>query len=164
MTAGASPTSPISAVFMAPVGVLSVMGTAQNDIIVVSRDAAGKLLVNGGAVPIQGPTATVANTSSLIEVFGLDGDDNLALDEANGALPRALLFGVAGNDTLTGGSGDDQLFGQAGNDGIVWNPGDGSWVIQGQRCPHASKHSSDDASVPTHEPITLAVRECLAAE
>src|SRR6266567_852020 len=148
---------------MAPVGVLSVMGTAQNDIIVVSRDAAGKLRVNGGAVPIQGPTATVANTS-LIELFGLDGDDNLALDEANGALPRALLFGVAGNDTLTGGSGDDQLFGQAGNDGIVWNPDDGSWVIQGQRCPHASKHSSDDASVPKHEPITLAVRECLAAE
>ena len=59
-TSVASPTSPISAVFLAPVGVLSVIGTAQNDTIVVSRDAAGKLLVNGGAVPIQGPTATVA--------------------------------------------------------------------------------------------------------
>src|SRR6266567_7987932 len=107
---------------MAPVGVLSVMGTAQNDIIVVSRDAAGKLRVNGGAVPIQGPTATVANTS-LIELFGLDGDDTLALDEANGALPRALLFGGAGNDTITGGSGNDQLFGQAGNDTLLGKGG-----------------------------------------
>ncbi len=40
LTAGASPTSTISAVFPAPVGVLSVTGTAQNDTIVVSRDAA----------------------------------------------------------------------------------------------------------------------------
>ena len=40
----------------------------------------------------------------------------ITLNEANGALPRAKLFGGAGNDTLTGGSGGDQLFGQAGND------------------------------------------------
>jgi Ca2+-binding RTX toxin-like protein len=121
-TAVASLTSPISAVFMAPVGVLSVIGTAQNDTIVVSRDAAGKLLVNGGAVPIQGPTATVANTS-LIELFGLDGDDKLALNETNGALPRALLFGGAGIDTLTGGSASDQLFGQTGNDTLLGKGG-----------------------------------------
>ena len=122
-SAGASPTSSISAVFMAPVGVLSVIGAAQNNTIVVSRDAAGSLLVNGGAVPIQGPTPTVANTS-LIELFGLDGDDKLALDETNGALPRALLFGGAGNDTLTGGSGNEQLFGQAGNDTLLGKGGD----------------------------------------
>src|SRR5438445_612192 len=77
--------------------------------------ADGNVLVNGGAVPIQGPRATVANTS-LIELFGLAGNDTLALDEANGALPHALLFGGAGNDTLIGGSGDDRLFGEAGDD------------------------------------------------
>jgi Ca2+-binding RTX toxin-like protein len=119
----APPTATISAVFLAPVGVLSVFGSAQNDTIVVSRDAAGKLLVNGGAVPIQGGTATVANTS-LIEMFGLAGDDTLSLDEVNGALPRALLFGGAGNDTLTGGSGNDQLFGEAGNDTLLGKGGD----------------------------------------
>jgi Ca2+-binding RTX toxin-like protein len=121
-TAVAPPASTISAVFMAQVGVLSVFGSAQNDTIVVSRDAAGKLLVNGGAVAIQGGTATVANTS-LIEVFGLAGDDNLSLDEVNGALPRALLFGGAGDDTLTGGSGDDELFGEAGNDTLLGKGG-----------------------------------------
>ena len=52
---------------------------------------------------IQGGTATVANTS-LIQMFGLGGNDNLSLDETNGALPRANLFGGDGNDTLTGGS------------------------------------------------------------
>ena len=32
---------------------------------------------------------------------------HLTLNEANGALPRANLFGGAGNDVITGGSGDD---------------------------------------------------------
>src|SRR5262249_1278186 len=41
----------ITAVFLPTVGVLSVMGTAGDDSIVVSRDAAGRLLVNGGAIP-----------------------------------------------------------------------------------------------------------------
>lgn len=114
--------SPITAVFLEPVGVVSVIGTAANDTIRVSRDAAGNLLVNGGAVPIAGPTATVANTT-LIQVFGLAGNDTVALDEVNGALPKSLLFGGDGNDTLTGGSGADQLFGQAGNDTLLGKGG-----------------------------------------
>src|SRR6266568_2153270 len=129
----------ITAVFLAPVGVRSVVGTAQNDSITVSRDAAGNLLVNGGAVPIQGPRANVANTT-LIELFGLAGNDTLSLDEANGGLPNALLFGGAGddtliggsgNDTLTGGTGNDLVFGEGGNDLIIWNPGDGSDLNEG---------------------------------
>src|SRR5262249_47343710 len=34
-------------------------------------------------------------------------------------LPAAQLFGGAGNDVLTGGSGADQLFGGAGNDTLL---------------------------------------------
>ena len=34
-------------------------------------------------------------------------------------MPRANLFGAAGKDTLTGGSGADMLFGQAGNDTLL---------------------------------------------
>ena len=48
---------------------------------------------------------------------------SLTLDETNGALPRANLFGGGGNDVLTGGSGDDQLFGQAGNDTLLGKGG-----------------------------------------
>jgi Ca2+-binding RTX toxin-like protein len=96
-------------------GVLSVFGDANANNIAISRNAAGTILVNGGAVPISGGVATVANTS-LIQVFGLGGADNLTLDETNGALPRANLFGGTGNDVLTGGSGADMLFGQSEND------------------------------------------------
>src|SRR5262249_22685605 len=105
----------VTASFSPDAGVLSVFGDAQNNTIVLSRDTAGHLLVNGGAVAIQGGSATVANTA-LIQVFGGDGNDTISLDETNGALPAANLFGGNGNDTLTGGSGNDQLFGEAGND------------------------------------------------
>jgi Ca2+-binding RTX toxin-like protein len=103
-------------------GVLSVFGDAANNSIVISRDAAGRVLVNGGAIGVGGGTPTVANTS-LIQVFGQAGNDTISLDEASGALPAAHLFGGASNDTLTGGSGGDQLFGQAGNDTLLGKGG-----------------------------------------
>ena len=65
---------------------------------------------------------TVANTT-LIQVFGQGGNDTITLDESNGALPAANLFGGDGNDILTGGSGNDMLFGQAGNDILLGKGG-----------------------------------------
>jgi Ca2+-binding RTX toxin-like protein len=112
----------VTAVFVPPAGVLTVLGDAGNNTITVSRDAAGNILVNGGAVAIRGGTATVANTS-LIQVFGQAGNDQISLDEANGALPAAHLFGGAGNDTLIGGSGNDLLSGGAGNDTLMGKGG-----------------------------------------
>jgi Ca2+-binding RTX toxin-like protein len=103
-------------------GVLSVFGDSNNNSITVSRDAAGKILINGGAISIVGGNATVANTS-LIRVLGQGGQDVITLSEVNGALPIANLFGGAGNDVLTGGSGNDQLFGQAGNDTLLGKGG-----------------------------------------
>src|SRR5215207_7801276 len=103
-------------------GILSTLGDSLNNNITLSRDAAGKLLVNGGAVKVLGGTPTVANTS-LIQVFGQGGNDTITLNEANGALPRANLFGGAGDDTITGGSGNDMLFGQSGNDTLLGKGG-----------------------------------------
>jgi Ca2+-binding RTX toxin-like protein len=103
-------------------GVLSVFGDSANNTITVSRNAAGRILVNGGAIAVAGGTPTVTNTT-LIQAFGLAGQDVITLSEVNGALPRANLFGGAGNDVLTGGSGADQLFGQAGNDTLLGKGG-----------------------------------------
>lgn len=101
---------------------LSVFGDGLDNQIQISRNAAGQILVNDGAVLIRGITPTVANTQ-LISIFGQRGHDVLTLNEANGALPRALIFGGAGNDTLTGGSGADQLFGQEGDDQLFGKGG-----------------------------------------
>src|ERR1700730_9230259 len=111
------------ATFSQGAGVLSVIDDNIGNTIVTSRDAAGNILVNGGAVAITGDHPTVANTG-IIQVFGQGGNDTIALDEATGALPAAQLFGGAGNDTLIGGSGNDELFGGSGNDTLLGKGGD----------------------------------------
>src|SRR5262249_15512364 len=98
----------VTASFLPGAGILTIFGDNLDNTITVSRDAAGTILVNGGAVGVQGGTPTVGNVS-LIQAFGQAGNDTITLDEANGALPKANLFGGAGNDTLVGGSGADLL-------------------------------------------------------
>jgi Ca2+-binding RTX toxin-like protein len=126
----------VSATFLPGSHTLTVFGDAQNNTIVISRDAAGRILLNGGPITTFG-TPTVANTTT-ISVFGLGGNDTITLDETNGALPSALLFGGTGNDTLTGGSGNDLLFGEAGDDVLngkggndLMFGGDGNDVLTG---------------------------------
>jgi Ca2+-binding RTX toxin-like protein len=101
---------------------LTAFGDALDNNIVISRNAAGSILVNGGAVVVRGGTPTVANTA-LIQVYAQAGNDTITLDESTGALPRANLFGGVGNDTLTGGSGNDMLFGQSGDDTLLGKGG-----------------------------------------
>ncbi|MCC7373556.1 MAG: hypothetical protein IT581_02795 [Verrucomicrobiales bacterium] len=139
----------ITAVYNPGNGILTVTGTTADNVLTVGRDGAGKMLVNGGAVPITGGVATIANTT-LIRILGLSGNDQISLDTTNGALPPgdlqggpgndALvggptaddLDGGPGNDTLTGRGGADRLFGGPDNDTMIWNPGDGSDVVEGQ--------------------------------
>ena len=112
----------IKATFSPAAQTLTVFGDDHKNATTVARNAAGTLLVNGGAVPVTGGQATVANTTE-IEMFGLAGDDTITLDESNGALPSAQLFGGDGNDILTGGSSGDLLFGQNGNDTLLGKGG-----------------------------------------
>jgi Ca2+-binding RTX toxin-like protein len=133
-------------------GLLSVTGDNGDDAITVNRDAAGQILVNGGAISVQGGQPTLTNTTE-IDVFGGNGNDTISLDNvappAGQALPSAHLFGGNGNDTLVGGGGNDILDGGNGNDTVIggkgsdtaflgngndtfiWNPGDGSDVVEG---------------------------------
>jgi Ca2+-binding RTX toxin-like protein len=142
----------VTATFSA--GVLTVFGDGLDNSIVISRDAAGRILVNNGAVAVVGGTPTVANTAS-VRILGQGGNDQLSLNEANGPLPRANLFGGSGNDTLTGGSGGDQLFGQAGNDtllgkgglDLLFGGGDGDTLIGGDADDQAFGQSGDDRMV-----------------
>ncbi len=113
----------VTALFSPAAGILTVLGDVADNTITVGRDAAGKILVNNGAVKIRGGTPTVANTAT-ISAFGRAGNDTIALDETNGALPKAQLFGGTGNDVLTGGGGNDRLFGGSGNDTLLGKGGD----------------------------------------
>ncbi len=112
----------VTAVFVSGGGILAVLADGQDNTIVIGRNAAGTILVNNGSLPIRGGTATVANTAQIM-VLGLGGNDQILLDETNGALPRSNLFGGSGNDTLGGGAGKDLLFGQAGDDELLGKGG-----------------------------------------
>ena len=83
-------------------GVLTVNGDSGANTVAISRNAAGTdpgQRRRGRRRSVATPT--VANTT-LIQIFGLGGNDTLTLNEANGALPRANLFGGPGNDTRHG--------------------------------------------------------------
>ena len=127
----------ITASFLPGARVLSVFGDSKSNSIKASRDAAGNILINDGTVAVLGGNPTVANTD-LIQLFGQAGNDTITVDEVNGPMPAALLFGGDGNDTLTGGSANDQLFGQSGNDTLLGKGGndqlfggDGNDVLTG---------------------------------
>src|SRR5262245_13204242 len=80
-----------TATFNPTTGRLAVNGDALDNSIAISRNAAGNILVNGGAVAVIGGTPTVANTA-LIQAHGLGGNDTITINEASGALPAANLF------------------------------------------------------------------------
>jgi len=84
--------------------------------------------VNGAAVAVTGGSATVGNTTQVFLDAGA-GNDVVLVDETNGAMPRALLAGGAGNDTLTGGASADSLAGGDGDDSLVG--GDGTDSLDG---------------------------------
>jgi hypothetical protein len=89
-------------------GILSIVGDTLDSPITVSRDVAGNILINNGAIAITGGVATVGNTT-LIQASGLDGIDTIVLDQTNGALPATAFSGGRGDDLLIGGSGNDSL-------------------------------------------------------
>jgi Ca2+-binding RTX toxin-like protein len=103
-------------------GVLTVVGDNLDNSITISRNAAGAILVNNGAIVVAGGAPTVVNTTQ-IKALGVGGQDQIRLNEANGALPAANLIGGSGNDILEGGSGNDQLSGQGNHDTMLGRGG-----------------------------------------
>jgi Ca2+-binding RTX toxin-like protein len=99
-----------------------------------------------------GSTFTALNLTGVqqLNVTGTGGDDTINAQQLQANSFQLVLDGGAGNDTLIGGSGNDVLLGGAGNDTViggrgadqaflgsgndtfVWNPGEGSDVVEGQ--------------------------------
>jgi hypothetical protein len=138
------PAAPGTAAFNPATGILTIVGDLTRTNIDVTSSA-GLILVNGGGIPITGGTAATSNTT-LIQILGSPAADQISV--AVGIAP-AHIFGAEGNDTLSGGSFGDLIVGGPGTDTItsrqgndliylddgdtaVWNPGDGSDVIEGR--------------------------------
>jgi uncharacterized delta-60 repeat protein len=97
-------------------GTLTVVGTAGNDQILVSKSGATiKVRINSHTFPGFAESAV-----KRIVAEGLAGNDTITISAGN--LP-AVQYGGPGNDVLTGGQGPNSLFGGAGDDDL--RPGAG---------------------------------------
>jgi hypothetical protein len=96
--------------------------------------------------------SVAGNSFTRIAIKGGNGDDLVRFDGVNGAIntPATIdggrgedtLLGGNGADTLNGGPGDDVVDGNggadtanlgSGDDDFIWDPGDASDVVQGDR-------------------------------
>ena len=113
-------------------------GTANNDQI--------NVVTSGTSIVVKGLAAqvTVNGAESLndsLVVNGGAGNDTIDASKLhagqvsltlNGGDGDDRIIGSAGNDVVNGGRGSDVALLGAGNDMFVWNPGDGSDIVEGQ--------------------------------
>src|SRR6478609_5298173 len=104
-----------TALFIKGQHLLTISGDASDNEIRVGRDSAGLITINDGDIDIRGAKATVANVNRIV-IFGGSGNDRLAIDDSNGPMPAASIFGQSGDDELFGGSGNDTLVGGTDSD------------------------------------------------
>ncbi|MFN4243354.1 MAG: hypothetical protein ACK4PI_08965 [Tepidisphaerales bacterium] len=100
---------------LSPDGVFSVVGTRNNDFIVLYR------IKDSYALRFNGEVIAAVKIRDVTEVrmFGNGGNDNLRTN----AIVRSILVGGPGNDTLRGGRGDDILVGGGGRDTLIGGAG-----------------------------------------
>src|SRR5207244_2352900 len=70
--------------------------------------------------------------NGLAPLIALTVDGGAGNDSITGGDGNDVLIGGDGNDTIIGGRGNDVALLGAGNDTFVWNPGDGSDIVEGQ--------------------------------
>ena len=133
---------------------LRVRGTEADDRIALRLAAGNPAAVqvdvgDDGSADFSFPRAAIES----ISVKARGGDDQVRIDDSNGAFTNAIptrIDGGPGNDTIAGGAGPETLNGGPGNDTIdgnggndqanlgagddtfVWDPGDGSDTINGE--------------------------------
>ena len=134
-------------------GALSITGTREDDRIVLRLQAGqpNLLQVDFGADNTADFTVDRTGVTSITLDAGR-GDDSVNIDETNGRFtdtPTTIdggsgddrIAGGSGNETLIGGRGKDSLDGNrgadtaymgGGDDTFIWDPGDGSDVVEGQ--------------------------------
>ena len=101
-----------------------ILGLGGNDVLLVD-DSNGPMPPSNQLGGEGDDTLTGSASADVLD--GGPGNDTLSGRDGNDQ-----LLGGPGNDILDGGRGDDQLLGGEGDDQFVWNPGDGSDLVEGQ--------------------------------
>ena len=135
-------------------GLLLAHGRRDADTIVFSLESGDATKLD---VTIDGATTTfnVADVKRILAIGG-KGNDSITIDETNGAITiPAILIGGNGNDTLTGGSGNDILIGGNGNDVLSGGAGNDR-IIGGNGDDVENGGDGNDILLGVHGNDTLA--------
>ncbi len=97
------------------------------ELAITDAEATDTLRINGLGGNDKIDASAVPATAVALSLSGGAGNDTII-----GSQGANVLLGDDGDDTVTGGRGDDVALLGAGNDRFVWNPGDGSDVVEGQ--------------------------------
>ena len=108
-------------------GSVTVAGLPATVTLAGAEGANDQLIVDGGA---GNDVITAAGLAA--GVIGLTIDGGAGNDTITGSQGNDMLIGGDGNDTVIGGRGNDVALLGNGNDTFVWNPGDGSDMVEGQ--------------------------------
>lgn len=107
---------------------LRITGSSAADQIGVKKSATGLTLSNTG-----GWSTTVAGSFKGLLIDGGAGNDSITVDAT--VTLESILYGAAGNDTMSGGTGHDRLYGGDGTDVMMGGAGDDVLVsIGGGNC------------------------------
>jgi hypothetical protein len=99
---------------------------ALNGIMQTSGTDRGYILAGDSGANTIDASSGLTNAVGVM-AFGGGGDDTMT----GHATASNMLFGGAGNDTITGGAGNDFIFGGAGNDNITGGGGNDSISLNG---------------------------------
>ena len=120
-------------------GVLTVNGTAGNDVLTLAQTADGKVkVVTGEKKKAVTQTFDAALVTKVVIAAGRGNDRVTAAtlkmpmsvnagdgnDRVEAGMAADVVLGGAGNDTLLGAAGNDTLNGEAGNDALDGGTGD----------------------------------------
>ena len=112
--------------FLRPVQREAAAGVVNGELIVIGTDGGDSLNVvrDGAALAVWANGAQLglfATPVNAIVMDGRDGNDLLYISQSVNT--SAELYGGAGNDLISGGSGDDRIFGEDGWDVLFGNLG-----------------------------------------
>lgn len=139
-------------------GVVTVIGSSQDDIVVIANSGGIRTNISVNANETGSVIRSFANhqinqivvyagagndsvfSTALVptRLLGQDGDDNL-----NGGFAADVIYGQAGNDRINGRFGDDRIFGGDGDDRIFGENGRDR-ILGGAGDDYIQGHAGDD--------------------
>ena len=121
--------------------ILQILGTTGNDTITVNKNSSGKLTVTG--VTATFTIGSASGQANAINIQASDGNDVVLITSnvKNGTTGIPVtIAGNNGNDSLTGGPGNDVLSGNNGDDTL--DGGTGNDLMTGGANTDTSNYSN----------------------